>query len=375
MIYLDAAATSLQKPEAVGEAVRRAIRQCASPGRGTYASAMRASMTALRCREETAGLFHMNHPENIVFTMNATHGLNIAIGSVLPPGGRVLVSGYEHNAVMRPLYARMARIDVADTPLFDPESMVRSFREKIDRADAVVCTTVSNVFGYILPVEEISALCRDRGIPLVIDASQSAGAIDLDFPATGAAFCAMPGHKGLLGPQGTGLLLCRQQPQPLLYGGTGGWSESHSMPLELPDRLEAGTQNICGIAGLLEGIRYIRSLGTERIINKEKNLRARLVQRLSVLPCLQVYAGKADIQSGVLSVVPETMSCEELAEQLDKAGIAVRAGLHCAPLAHDTAGTLGTGTVRFSLSPFNTPIEMEKAAEAVKKILKNGYKV
>ncbi len=375
MIYLDAAATSLQKPDAVGEAVRRAIRRCASPGRGTHASAMRASMAALRCREAAAALFHMTHPENVVFTMNATHALNIAIQSVLSPGGKVLVSGYEHNAVMRPLYARMARIDVVDSPLFNAEAMLRGFREKISEADAVVCTTVSNVFGFILPVGEISELCRDRGIPLVIDASQSAGTIDLDFPALGAAFCAMPGHKGLLGPQGTGLLLCREQPQPLLFGGTGGESESHTMPLELPDRLEAGTQNICGIAGLLEGIRFIRSIGTDRILKKEITLRSDLVRRLASVPGLRVYAGENGNQTGVLSVVPERMSCEELAEHLDTSGIAVRAGLHCAPLAHTTAGTIGTGTVRLSPSWFNSPMEIEKTAEAVKKILKNGYKL
>ena len=375
MIYLDAAATSLQKPDAVGEAVRRAIHQCASPGRGTHASAMRASMTALRCREEAAALFRMSRPENVVFTMNATHALNIAIQSVLSPGGKVLVSGYEHNAVMRPLYARMARIDVVDSALFNTEAMLCGFREKISEADAVVCTTVSNVFGFILPVGEISALCRERGIPLVIDASQSAGAIDLDFPASGAAFCAMPGHKGLMGPQGTGLLLCRERPQPLLFGGTGGESESHTMPLELPDRLEAGTQNICGIAGLLEGIRFIRSIGTDRILKKEIALRSDLTRRLSSIPGLRIYTGEDGKQSGVLSIVPERMSCEELAEQLDASGIAVRAGLHCAPLAHTTAGTINTGTVRLSPSWFNSPMEIAKTAEAVKKILKNGYKL
>lgn len=375
MIYLDAAATSLQKPRSVGEAVARAIRQCGSPGRGTHISAMRASEIALRCREEAAGLFHMGSPENVVFTMNATHGLNIAINSVLPAGGSVLVSGYEHNAVMRPLYARMAHIDTVRTPLFDKETMLCEFEKKILRADAVIVTSVSNVFGFILPIEEIGELCRIRGIPLIIDASQSAGSIDIDFPASGAAFCAMPGHKGLLGPQGTGLLLCRGKPQPLLFGGTGGESENHAMPLDLPDRLEAGTLNICGIAGLLEGLRFIRSAGTEKILEKEKALRSFLARRLASVPGLKVYAGHDGTQAGVLSVVPESMSCEELAELLDRAGIAVRSGLHCAPLAHATAGTIDTGTVRFSVSVFNSMTEMESTAEIVRKILKNGYKL
>ena len=375
MIYLDAAATSLQKPGAVGEAVRRAIRQCASPGRGTHVSAMRASEITLRCREEAAGLFHMNSPENIVFTMNATHGLNIAINSLIPPGGNVLVSGYEHNAVMRPLYARMARIDTVITPLFDRDAMLRKFEEKLSMADAVVCTTVSNVFGYILPIKEISALCMERGIPIILDASQSAGSLDLDFVSSGAAFCAMPGHKGLMGPQGTGLLLCREKPQPLLFGGTGGESESHTMPLDLPDRLEAGTQNICGIAGLLEGIRFIRSVGTENILKKEQALRGILARSFSSVPGLKIFTGNETSQTGVLSVIPDNICCEDLAELLGRAGIAVRAGLHCAPLAHETAGTIGTGTVRFSTSVFNTVAEMEKTGETVRKILKYGYKL
>ena len=171
------------------------------------------------------------------------------------------------------------------------------------------------------------------------------------------------------------MLLCRERPQPLIFGGTGSQSESHFMPLELPDRVEAGTQNVCGIAGLLEGIRFIRGMGTDRILKKESELRALLSERLSTVPGLRIFSGEGISQSGVFSVVPETMSCEELAEGLDRAGIAVRAGLQCAPLAHATAGTLGTGSVRFSVSHFNTTAEMERTAEIVRKILKNGYKM
>lgn len=370
MIYLDSAATSLLKPPSVGMAVRQAIQSCSTPGRGTHSAAMHAADVVLGCREEAAALFHMDRPENVVFTMNATHGLNIAIHSLVSPGGKVLISGYEHNAVLRPLYALGAEIETVAAPLFAPEAMAEAFRRQLRDHCAVICTHVSNVFGYRLPLEEIAALCRERGVPLIIDASQSAGVLELDFPATGAAFCAMPGHKGLLGPQGTGLLLCAGKSEPLMFGGTGGESESHTMPRELPDRLEAGTQNICGIAGLLSGIRAVRAMGCDGVRRREAPLFRRLRDRLERMPGLRIYAGEENVQTAVLSLVPERMSCEALAEALGKAGIAVRAGLHCAPLAHATAGTLSTGTVRLSLSPYNTLREMERCAEEIQKILK-----
>ena len=238
-----------------------------------------------------------------------------------------------------------------------------------------LCTCVSNVFGFILPVREIAALCRRFAVPLIVDASQSAGILDLDFPRLGATFAAMPGHKGLLGPQGTGILLCRDAGMPLLSGGTGGDSRSHFMPETLPERLEAGTHNVCGIAGLREGIRYIRRRTTQRIYAEEERLMRRLAARLNILPGLRVYYSDKNDQSGVLSVVPVKMSCDALSERLGAAGIAVRSGLHCAPLAHDTAGTLQTGTVRLSVSLFNTPREIDRAADVIENILKNSYKL
>ena len=185
----------------------------------------------------------------------------------------------------------------------------------------------------------------------------------------------MPGHKGLLGPQGTGILLCRDTGMPLLSGGTGGDSRSHFMPETLPERLEAGTHNVCGIAGLREGIRYIRRRTTQRIYAEEERLMRRLAARLNILPGLRVYYSDKNDQSGVLSVVPVKMSCDALSERLGAAGIAVRSGLHCAPLAHDTAGTLQTGTVRLSVSLFNTPREIDRAADVIENILKNSYKL
>ena len=259
MIYLDSAATTFQKPLSVSYAMQRAMRTMSSPGRGGYAAARAAEETAFRCRSLAAELFGVPSPEQVVFTSNATHALNIAIRSLVPEGGRVAVSGYEHNAVTRPLHALGARIKVAASPLFDRAALLRAFENSISpELDAVVCTHVSNVFGFVLPIEEIAALCRAEGVPLIVDASQSAGILPFELDTLGAAFIAMPGHKGLYGPQGTGLLLCAHDAAPLLYGGTGSASLEQTMPDFLPDRLEAGTHNMPGIAGLEAGLRFVR---------------------------------------------------------------------------------------------------------------------
>lgn len=209
MIYFDSAATTLQKPESVYAAVQRTMRACASVGRGGHAAADAAARVVYACRTEAAELFDAA-PEQVVFTMNATHGLNIALRSLVRPGGRVVLSGMEHNAVTRPLAALGAQIETADAPPFAPERLLEGFARALRQgADAAVCTHVSNVYGNVLPVSAVAALCRERGVPLVIDASQSAGTLPVS-PARGRvpAFIAMPGHKGLYGPQGTGLLLC-----------------------------------------------------------------------------------------------------------------------------------------------------------------------
>ena len=373
MIYLDSAATSLLKPPEVSRAMLRAIKRCASPGRGLYAPAVRASELLLSCREEAAALFHVSRPENVVFTMNATHALNLAIRSLVRPGARVLVSGYEHNAVMRPLYAAGAEVAIARAPLFDTEALLEAFEIRLSRTEVAVCTHVSNVFGYRLPLEELAALCRERGVPLIVDAAQSAGVLDIDFDALGAQFLAMPGHKGLLGPQGTGLLLCRDSAEPLLYGGTGTLSRDKTMPEDLPERLEAGTQNVCGIGGLYAALRYLRSFGVENILRRDRSLLRQLTRALTGLDNLTLFLPEESRHVGAVSLLPRGVDVEAFAAALGRAGVAVRAGLHCAPQAHETAGTIDTGTVRLSVSPFNTPAEIDAAAAIIKKTLKNNY--
>lgn len=368
MIYLDHAATSLYKPSSVAYAMTNALRTMANPGRGGYPPAMVAAETVFLCREAAAKLFHMSCPDGIVFTMNATHALNLAIHSLAGPESTVLISGFEHNSVTRPLHAINCQVRVAGRLLFDPVDTIKSFSEKIHGSDLVICTAVSNVFGYVLPIREIAALCAKEGVPLIIDASQAAGVLDLDFDRLGAAFMAMPGHKGLLGPQGTGILLCGAPASPLLYGGSGSDSRSRSMPEYLPDRLEAGTQNVCGIAGLLAGLEYVLSRSTEAILTREQQLLRTAKEELEGA-CCRLFVGNESVQSGVLSLVSEKLDCETLARALGEKGICVRSGLHCAPLAHESAGTLETGTLRLSFSPFLDQNELRSACRTLRALL------
>ena len=371
MIYLDSAATTFQKPAAVQRAVLQAMRTMSSPGRGGHSAARAAEETLFRCRTAAAELFSVPSGEQVVFTMNATHGLNIAIRSLVKEGGRVAVSGYEHNAVTRPLHALQAEVIVAAAPLFHPQETLAVFARAIEAgAETVICTQVSNVFGDILPLTGIAQLCREAGVPLIVDASQSAGILPLDFSALGAAFAAMPGHKGLYGPQGTGLLLCAHEALPLLAGGTGSESLRQEMPDFLPDRLEAGTHNVPGIAGLEAGIAFVRAQRPERILLHERRLLRRAGLVLRGMPRVHVFlAPEESMQAGVLSFTVEGMACEDVADAMAQHGVALRAGLHCAPFAHRTAGTLPDGTVRLSVSVFNHESEIDSMAAALRRVL------
>ena len=366
MIYLDNGATSFHKPESVYRAMRCALDNCANPGRGGYTAAMAAAKTVLRCRERAASLFRCQ-PEQVVMTSNCTHGLNIAINTLVKPGGKVVISGFEHNAVTRPLHARKAEVTVAGRTLFCWEDTLEDFENALKKgADAAIFTHCSNVFGYILPVYEMAALCRQYGVPFAVDAAQSAGMLPVDLQKLGADFVAMPGHKGLLGPQGTGLLLCGREPDPLLQGGTGSLSALQEMPDFLPDAAEAGTLNVPGIAGLSAGLAYVLEQTPERILEREHREMRRCGAALEKLG-FRVFMGEH--QSGTVSFVPE-MDCEEAARLLAEQGIGVRAGLHCAPLAHESAGTLDTGTVRVSFghdaAPWQTGVLMQETEKLLR---------
>lgn len=344
MIYLDNGATSFHKPKVVKSAIQKALECCANPGRGGYPAAMEAAGAVYRCRERVAAFFGCR-PEQVVFTSNCTHGLNIAIRTLVKHGATVAISGFEHNAVTRCLKGCGAHTVVCGRKLFDQADTLTEFEAALKKGvDAAVFTHVSNVFGYILPVEALSELCRRYSVPFIVDAAQSAGSLPVKLDAWGADFIAMPGHKGLLGPQGTGILLCGRVPDPLVFGGTGNMSILQDMPEDLPERAEAGTLNVPGIAGLYAGIGWLQQTGIKNIFQKEQREAAYCGEQLRRMGH-KVFIGNP--QSGTVSFLPG-IDCELAAQRLAERGIAVRAGLHCAPLAHESAGTLQSGTVRIS---------------------------
>ena len=363
MIYLDNGATSFHKPICVQQAMFHAMQRCANPGRGGYGASEAAARTVYRCREEAGALFDCQ-PEQVVFTSNCTHGLNIAIRTLVKPGATVVISGFEHNAVTRPLHALGAKIKVAGRKLFDWDDTLTEFESALrGGADAVIFTHVSNVFGYILPVCALAGMCKRHGVPFIVDAAQSAGVLPVQLGSLGAEFIAMPGHKGLLGPQGTGVLLCRDTAQPMIMGGTGSDSVNQAMPELLPDRLEAGTLNVPGIAGLCAGMRYLRKRDIRRIFAAEHMV------CMDCIDCLKnmgytVFSGEN--QCATVSFLPKG-DCEAVAGKLAEQGVAVRAGLHCAPLAHKSAGTLETGTVRVSFGHDAAPEQVDILCRALMK--------
>ena len=375
-IYLDSAATSLHKPPQVARAVAEAICTAGNAARGAHGASMAASRTVYDTRCLAARLLGCPRPDHVAFTANSTMALNMAICGLLTPEDHAISTDLEHNSVLRPLYALQRQgmglsfLPADGNGRLDYDALEGLFRPN---TRAVVCTHASNVTGDMPDIPRIAALAHAHGALLILDASQTAGAVPLDMTALGAAFIAMPGHKGLYGPQGTGVLLCGKDVpvRTLLEGGTGSISIQQEMPDFLPDRLEAGTHNMPGIAGLLAGVRFVRQLGPEAICAGERQLTFQAAEGLRRLPGLQVFAlPDLAAQAGVLSIVPEHMDAEALGAALADRGIAVRAGLHCAPLAHRTAGTLDTGTVRLSFSHWNTREEVSRFLVAMGEILR-----
>ena len=376
MIYLDNAATSFPKPPQVVSAVTGAMTSIgASPGRGGHQLALRAIRIVQACREEAALLLGMKSPERVIFTRNCTESLNLAIAGTLHRGDEVLCTHAEHNAVMRLLDRHVTCGDVTvrvlppdRTGVLQPHTLQRFISP---RTALVIICHASNVTGVVQPVARLGAVCRENGVPLLVDAAQTAGILDVSPSALHADMVAMPGHKGLLGPQGTGLLALGEgvDPEPLILGGTGSASESVRQPEMLPDRYESGTLNLPGIAGLLCGLRFVRHHRQE-ICEYEHYLAQRLRSQLSNIPGLRVL-GHPDAPSvSVVSVVPEHMDSSLLTDSLDASGIAVRGGLHCAPSIHTWLGTLESGAVRFSPGLYNTQQDIDDAAAVVERLMK-----
>ena len=375
--YLDNAATSWPKPETVYQAVDHFMREVgATPGRGGHRREEEAARIADETRAALAELFHAPEPNGVAFTMNATQAINMALKGLLKAGDHVITSSIEHNAVWRPLKA-LERRGVAVTAVpcardgsLDPADVEASIQQS---TRMIAMLHASNVLGTILPVAEVGALARKHGIPFLVDAAQTAGAYPIDMQAMNIDLLAFPGHKGLFGPHGTGGLIVRTglALETWIEGGSGTESAPETMPESLPLRLEVGTQNAAGIAGLLAGTRFVLEQGIEKIRQHEMELTTLLMDALRDVPNLTLL-GHSDFtqRTAVVSVNIEGYVPDQLAMVLDQVfDIATRAGLHCAPQAHRTAGTLESGALRFSPGYFNTADEIHEAAEALAGIL------
>ena len=372
MIYLDNAATTIKKPQCVIDAVVRAMTTAGNASRGAHGPALTASRTVYDARVKTAAFFGCKRADHVVFTANSTEALNIAINGVLSQGDHVITTDLEHNSVLRPLYRleeegiislsfvhadRLGRIDYAD---FE--------RLRRPNTKAIVCTHASNLTGNLVDLKRIP---HDE-LLLIVDASQTAGSVPIDMEETGIDILCFTGHKGLMGPQGTGGLCVREgvEIRPFKVGGSGIWSYDRHQPEEMPTRLEAGTLNSHGIAGLSAAIDYLNEIGLETVSKKELALARQFYEGVKDIPGVTVYGDFSGWNRTAIVTLnirdwDSAITSDELSENYD---IATRPGAHCAPRMHQALGTAEQGTVRFSFSWFNTEEEVRKAVEAVREL-------
>ncbi len=384
MIYFDNGATTFPKPRAVVNAVTGAmLNYGANPGRSGHKMSVRASEIMYTCRQNAAKLFDFDKPENVIFTLNCTHALNTVIKGTLKGGGHIVISSLEHNAVLRPVEAMKSMgvsCSVAEVCEGDDDKTLDNFRRAIrENTRLVVCTHASNVFGIRLPVERIAALCRIYNIPFCLDAAQSAGVLPLSLKNSCIDYLCTAGHKGLYGPMGTGLLIVNSETSPcsLVQGGTGSFSSDREQPELLPDKFESGTPNLPGIAGLNEGIKFVMSRGVYKIEDREMRLAQKLYDGLSRNKEVVFYTRRPQkhTHAPVISFNLKNRDSEETAALLsERFNIAVRAGLHCAPLAHEQYGTRYSGTVRAVVSAFSTDSQVQSFVNSINKISKKAKK-
>ena len=380
MIYLDNAATTFPKPRVVVDAVSECLSDaCGNPGRAGHALSVRAGEIVYSCREAAASFFGSDAPENVVFAENATGALNLALYGMLRRGDHVLISGIEHNAVLRPVHAMLAEgVTYSVYPVSsDPDEVVRGMEKRLrPNTRLVVACHASNICGIVLPLDRIGAFCEKHRLRFLVDASQSAGKLPLNIGEIRADAVCAPGHKGLYGPPGVGFVLFGdryrgengKRLRPLLSGGSGSRSLEPEMPPFLPDRLEAGTLPLPAIAGLEAGIRAVSSIGPERLAAYEGELAGEAAERLSALPGVRVWLPELSGKNGIVLFTVDGIPPEEGAAKLDERGICVRAGYHCAPLAHRTVGTPAGGGIRASFSMYNTGSDVDALCEAVREI-------
>ena len=372
MIYLDNAATTWPKPPAVEKAMIETLREKgANPGRGSHRLSLAAGRLVYHTRELLAGLFNVRDPSRIVFTLNCTEALNLALKGLLKQGDHVLTSGMEHNSMIRPLRALSASgVEYTVVPCnqqgeLNPDDLEQAL---LPNTRLIALNHASNVTGTLLPIAEAGLLARRHGLMFLVDAAQTAGIFPIDVEALNIDLLAFPGHKGLYGPPGTGGLYVRDgiSLTPLRYGGTGSQSESEEQPEIMPEMFESGTMNTVGIAGLGAGVEFLLQEGMDRIREQEIALLEQLRSGLAAIPGMIMYGPGMQPQAPVLSVNIRGNDSGEVAFLLDRIHqIGVRAGLHCAALAHRTLGTTRQGTVRFGLSYFNTDEEIRQAIAAM----------
>ncbi|SDD86836.1 cysteine desulfurase family protein [Paenibacillus sp. UNCCL117] len=379
-IYLDHAASSWPKPPEVVQAMVACMEQyAANPGRGSHEMAVKASRTLFEGRKQLAKLFRVKNPNDISYALNTTMALNLAIKGFLKEGDHVICTAVEHNSVRRPLeymkQSRHVQVTYVKTDRHGHLRMEDVIAAIQPNTRLIVCSHSSNLLGSILPVADIGELCRQRGITLLVDAAQTAGTVDIDVNGMGIHMLAFPGHKGLLGPQGTGGLYVHPdiELEPLLHGGTGSQSEAVEQPSVRPDRFEGGTQNTPGIAGLVEGVKWIQRETVDRIYRHEWELTQQLMTDLLEIEGVQLLGPElGQAKTGIVSFTVSQTDSSEIAFILDQSfGIAVRAGYHCSPLAHETAGTMERGAVRASVGCYTTKTEIEQLAAAVREIAKH----
>lgn len=373
MHYLDYAATSAVRPASVVEAVSAFLTGCgASPGRGGYSRSVESGRIAFRCRRSLARLLGLpGDPGRLAMMFNATHALNTALGGILRSGDVVVLSDYDHNAVLRPVHMleRTRGVEVRRLQ-GDPSGGLdlEAARRALEGARLLVVNHVSNVLGTVLPLADLARLAHEAGALVLVDAAQSAGHIPVDLAADGADVVAITGHKGLLGPQGTGGLWVREgvDIHPLLCGGTGGNSALRDMPAAMPDHLEAGTPNAPGIAGLLAGVEHVVAEGVEAIHRREAALKERLRAGLDDIRGIRLLSPAAPEGAAVVTLVATWTDPATLANELDRRyGIQTRPGLHCAPEVHRILGTSDTGALRLSLGWASTEDDVDRTVEAV----------
>ena len=375
MIYLDNGATSFPKPLSVRQNVDISLKKfSANPGRSGHSLSLRAAKEIFECRKRLKELFNVNSEEEIIFTENCTMALNTVIFGLLSEGDHVLISSMEHNSVTRPLESlkdKGVTYSTFDYSYEDNET-VDNVRNLIKpETKLVICTHVSNVFGFRFPIERICALCHAYGILFCVDSAQSAGVFDIDVGTNQYDFVCMSGHKSLYGPMGTGVLIHNNRNlKPLLYGGTGTESVKKSQPEGLPEKFESGTQNMNGISGLKAGVDFVKNRGIKNIYNHEYKLAKRLFNGLANNRKVITYNKSFDYGkvAPVVSFNIDGVYSEDLVAKLNKYGIMTRGGLHCSPLAHTTMNTIENGTVRVVPGAFNTINDINYLLNVIRKL-------